>query len=159
MSRSGVRLSKVNMTWTSRRGTPVQAQKASATVRRRVSAGSATAKSGSSSTMGVSQASRPSSTSVAAIMLVIGLLTEPISISVSAVTGALVSRSRQPKPRARITCPSWTTATATPGTLVSASRSPTYSSKAARRSPANGSGATDAGVCAATGRKPAARRN
>ena len=47
----------------SRRGRPVQAQKASARVSRGVRSGSATAKVGSRSTSGVSQVSRPASTS------------------------------------------------------------------------------------------------
>ena len=78
---------KLKMISRSRRGRPVQAQKASARVRRGVSCGSATAKSGSTSTSGVSQESQPSSTTVAAMVLVIDLVTEPIIIRVSGGDG------------------------------------------------------------------------
>ena len=71
----------------SRPGRPAQLQNASRTVRRSVSAGSPTANRGSRSTRRVSQERRPSSTSVAASMVVIDFVTEPIIIRVSGVTG------------------------------------------------------------------------
>ena len=48
--------------------------------------------------MRVSQARRPSSTSVPAIMVVIDLVMEPIIISVSGVTGRVLPASLTPKP-------------------------------------------------------------
>src|SRR5918997_5320587 len=85
---SAVSAWKLKMISGSRRGRPVQAQYASATVSRDVSWGSATAKAGNTSTSDVSQDSQPSSTRVAAMVLVIDLVTEPIIINVSGVTGS-----------------------------------------------------------------------
>ena len=95
IGRSGVSDPALKINSGSRSGSPVQAQKASATVRRRVSTGSATANAGSRSTTGVSQASNPSSTAVAAIVAVIGLVTEPTIIRVSGVTRSSPPRARE----------------------------------------------------------------
>ncbi len=113
---SGVRrpLSKADSMF--RPGTPEQLQKASRMVSRAVSAGSATANSGSRSTRRVSQVTRPASTREAASIVVIDFVMEPIIIRVSGVTGRVLPISLTPKPLRYTTSPFSTTATAAPGT-------------------------------------------
>jgi hypothetical protein len=118
ISSSGVSSKALKPSSASRVSTPMQAQKRSATVMRRVSSGSARTKSGRSSTTGVSQPMRPSSTSAAVIVVVSGLVAEATRIRVSGLTGLAPPSSLTPKPARVTTSPPWTTATEAPGTRI-----------------------------------------